>query len=49
MLGGFAGTSLGKRLSGRKRALSVTFAGLVILVGLYVVTRGALPLLGIAT
>ena len=49
VLGGLAGTRLGQRLAGRKRALTVTFAGLVILVGLYVVARGALPLLGANT
>ena len=38
---------LGQRLAGRTRALTVPFAGLVILVGLYVVARGALPLLGL--
>ncbi|MDP4006475.1 sulfite exporter TauE/SafE family protein [Methylobacterium sp. NEAU K] len=46
LLGGLAGASLGKRLAGHKRALTLTFAGLVILVGLYIVARGALPLLG---
>ncbi|CAX22367.1 putative exporter, TauE/SafE family [Methylorubrum extorquens DM4] len=49
VLGGLAGARLGQRLAGRKRALTVTFAGLVILVGLYVVARGALPLLGANT
>ncbi|ACS43800.1 sulfite exporter TauE/SafE family protein [Methylorubrum extorquens] len=49
VLGGLGGTRLGQRLAGRKRALTVTFAGLVILVGLYVVARGALPLLGANT
>ena len=46
VLGGLAGSRLGQRLAGHKRALTVTFAGLVILVGLYVVARGTLPLLG---
>ena len=49
VLGGLVGSRLGQRLAGRKRALTVTFAGLVILVGLYVVARGALPLLGANT
>ena len=49
VLGGLVGARLGKRLAGHKRALTVTFAGLVILVGLYVVARGALPLLGATT
>ena len=48
VLGGLVGSRLGQRLAGRKRALTVTFAGLVILVGLYVVARGALPLLGLS-
>ncbi|MGH1574743.1 sulfite exporter TauE/SafE family protein [Methylobacterium sp. P31] len=45
VLGGLAGAGLGKRLAAHKRALTITFAGLVILVGLYVVARAALPLL----
>jgi uncharacterized membrane protein YfcA len=49
VLGGLVGSRLGQRLAGRKRALTITFAGLVILVGLYVVARGALPLLGANT
>jgi uncharacterized protein len=36
-LGGLAGIALGKVLSGRKRALSLVFSGVVIAVGLYVV------------
>lgn len=49
VLGGLVGAGLGRRLSQHKRALTLTFAGLVILVGLYVVARGALPLLGATT
>ncbi len=51
ILGACSGASLDRGSAssspGRKRALTVTFAGLVILVGLYVVARGALPLLGL--
>jgi hypothetical protein len=36
-LGGLIGLALGKRLSTRKRALSLTFAGIVIAVGVYVI------------
>lgn len=45
LVGGIAGVAFGKALAARKRALSLTFAGLVILVGLYVVVRGTVPLL----
>lgn len=45
VLGGFVGASLGRALADRKRALTVTFAGLVIVVGLYIVARGAPALL----
>ncbi|MDV2986563.1 UNVERIFIED_CONTAM: sulfite exporter TauE/SafE family protein [Methylobacteriaceae bacterium AG10] len=45
-LGGLVGARLGQRLAGHKRALTITFAGLVILVGLYVVARGLPALLG---
>ncbi len=38
-LGGLAGTALAHRLAGRKRALSLTFSGIVITVGLYVIAR----------
>ena len=40
LVGGIAGVAFGKALAARKRALSLTFAGLVIQVGLYVVARG---------
>ena len=40
LVGGIAGVAFGKALAVRKRALNLTFAGLVILVGLYVVARG---------
>lgn len=36
VLGGLGGILLGKRLADRKRALSLTFAGVVIVVGVYV-------------
>ena len=49
VLGGLVGARLGQRLGRAKRALTVTFAGLVILVGLTIVVRGALPLLGAST
>ena len=39
-LGGFGGAAAARRLSGRRRALSLTFAGIVASVGLYVVWRG---------
>jgi uncharacterized membrane protein YfcA len=38
-LGGLAGTRLAHHLAGRKRALTLTFSGVVIAVGLYVITR----------
>ncbi|HZD91831.1 MAG TPA: sulfite exporter TauE/SafE family protein [Pseudolabrys sp.] len=38
-LGGFAGTKIAHRLSGRKHALTLIFAGVVIVVGLYVIGR----------
>ncbi|NIX75970.1 sulfite exporter TauE/SafE family protein [Microvirga terricola] len=41
LIGGLGGVSLGKRLAGRKQALAMIFAGLVITVGIYVVIRGA--------
>ena len=49
VFGGLVGAGLGRRIAGRKRALTVTFAVLVIGVGLYVVVRGAMPLLGATT
>ncbi|MGE0565225.1 MAG: sulfite exporter TauE/SafE family protein [Pseudolabrys sp.] len=39
IVGGFAGIALAKHLSGYKNALSITFAGIVIAVGLYVIAR----------
>ncbi len=41
-LGGLLGTRLAKHLSGRKHALNLTFAGIVIVVGIYVIVRSAL-------
>jgi uncharacterized membrane protein YfcA len=38
-LGGFAGIKLAHRLSGHKHALTLIFAGVVIVVGLYVIAR----------
>ena len=38
-LGGIVGTRLAGRLAGHKYALSLIFAGVVIAVGLYVITR----------
>lgn len=44
LVGGVAGVAFGKALAARKRSLNLTFAGLVILVGLYVVARGTVTL-----
>ncbi|MDP2408779.1 MAG: sulfite exporter TauE/SafE family protein [Pseudolabrys sp.] len=41
-LGGLLGTRLAKHLSGRKHALNLTFAAIVIVVGIYVVVRSML-------
>jgi len=38
-LGGFIGIKLAHRLAGRKRALTLTFSGVVITVGIYVIAR----------
>jgi uncharacterized membrane protein YfcA len=38
-LGGLFGTRLAKHLSGHKHALTRTFSGIVIAVGLYVIAR----------
>ena len=38
-LGGLAGIKLAHRLAGHKHALSLIFAGVVIVVGLYVIAR----------
>ena len=46
LLGGVVGTGLGSRLAGRRQALAVVFSLTVISVGLYVVARGILPLVG---
>ena len=42
VLGGLGGISLGKQLADRKRALSLTFAGVVIVVGVYVMAAALL-------
>ena len=39
-IGGFAGVALGKALAGKKRALGLVFAGIVIAAGVYVIVRG---------
>lgn len=44
LVGGIAGVAFGKGLAAKKRALNLTFSGPVILVGLYVVARGAATL-----
>jgi uncharacterized membrane protein YfcA len=41
-LGGIAGVRLARHLSGHKRALSLTFSGVVIAVGIYVIIRSLL-------
>ncbi len=45
VLGGFAGVAFGRQLAQHKSALRVIFALGVVAVGLYVVARGAAPLL----
>jgi len=44
LLGGLAGAALGKALASRRQALGTVFAGLVIAVGVYVVSRGLIGL-----
>ncbi len=44
ILGGAIGSGLGGRLAEHKRILNLAFAGLVLVVGLYVVARGLVPL-----
>ena len=46
LCGGMTGVALGKILAVHKQALNVVFSGLVIAVGIYVVARGFLPLMG---
>ena len=48
LVGGFLGTGLSKVLATRKQILGTVFASLVIVVGIYIVTRGVLALTGIA-
>jgi uncharacterized membrane protein YfcA len=43
-LGGFAGIRLGQHLGRQKHALSMTFAGLIIAVGIYVISRSLVPI-----
>jgi uncharacterized membrane protein YfcA len=38
-LGGLLGIRLARHLSGYKHALSLTFSGIVIIVGLYIIVR----------
>ena len=45
VLGGFSGVALGKRLAKHRSALQIVFAIGVVTVGVYVVGRGAAPLL----
>lgn len=44
LLGGYAGAALGKALAARRQVLGTIFAGLVIIVGVYVVSRGLIGL-----
>lgn len=44
LVGGVAGVTFGKALAARKRSLNLTFAGLIISVGLYVIARGTATL-----
>jgi uncharacterized protein len=46
LVGGFAGTRLAGALAGKKQALNLVFAAIVTAVGLYVVARGVLTLVG---
>jgi uncharacterized membrane protein YfcA len=48
LVGGFLGTGLGEVLATRKQILGTVFASLVIVVGIYIVTRGVLALTGTA-
>ena len=45
LLGGLVGVALGRALSARKRSLNIVFGGLVILVGIYVIYKGLVPLM----
>jgi hypothetical protein len=47
LLGGVAGVALGRALVGRKRALSLLFASIVVLVGIYVFGQAAMTLMSI--
>ena len=44
LVGGLVGTALGKVVASRKQMLGTLFAGLVIVVGLYIIARGLLAL-----
>jgi uncharacterized membrane protein YfcA len=45
LLGGIAGTFAGRRLAQRKGQLAMVFASFVIIIGLYVLYKGAVPLI----
>jgi uncharacterized membrane protein YfcA len=44
LVGGLAGVAIGRRLGARKQALATVFATIVVVVGLYIVARGAITL-----
>jgi hypothetical protein len=46
LVGGLAGSRVANILAGRKQALSMVFAAVISAVGVYVVVRGALVLIG---
>lgn len=46
LIGGITGVALGKRLAARKQVLNVVFASLVIAVGIYVIARSIVPIVG---
>ena len=45
LVGGLIGIALGKLIGAHDKALRTTFASVVVLVGVYVCIRGAIPLL----
>jgi uncharacterized membrane protein YfcA len=44
-IGGIVGIKIAERLASRKRALSLVFSAVVLLVGIYVVSRGVLAVI----
>ena len=48
LTGGLIGVELGKVLSAQKRKLTVVFGSLVVIVGIYIVVRGFIPLAAVA-